>query len=268
MNGGNSPLGYTIIEVMIVLAVSGTMFLIAANFISGKQGRTSFTAGVNETASRIQDVIEQVNDGHYTDKGLTCTAGTPPTFAVSATPQQGANEQCVFLGKLMHFEQGTTPNDYEVFSLAGNRLSAGAPAVTLAAADPTPVVGGGIDLTTHQTIAQNLDVGKLTIYTPASVPGYEFGFIQGLGAASTTGIAGAPLDSGAQHLSLVYAPGIVSANTNAGEPTIVTAITGNLAFADSAKLCLTDGTRYAEITVGTNNNQLGVRVKLGLSVCS
>lgn len=55
MKGGKSPLGYTVVEVMIVLAVSGIMFLVAANFINGKQQKTSFANGVNEMASRIQD---------------------------------------------------------------------------------------------------------------------------------------------------------------------------------------------------------------------
>ena len=76
MLGGKNkqPLGYTIIEVMIVLAVSGLMFIIAATFINGKQQRATFTAGVNEMASELQNVIEQVNDGSYADVPLNCVS--------------------------------------------------------------------------------------------------------------------------------------------------------------------------------------------------
>ena len=48
------PFGYTIVEVMIVLAVSSAMFLIAANFINGKQERTAFSQGSNEMVSQLQ----------------------------------------------------------------------------------------------------------------------------------------------------------------------------------------------------------------------
>ena len=67
MNGGKRPLGYTIIEVMIVLAVSGVMFIIAASFISGKQESTAFTEGANEFASQLQQTIAEVADGQYSD---------------------------------------------------------------------------------------------------------------------------------------------------------------------------------------------------------
>src|SRR4051812_28553600 len=105
MNGGKLPLGYTVIEVMIVLAVSGLMFVIATNFISGKQAKTSFTAGSNELASKVQDLIGEVNDGKYSDIPLSCSANIGgPTSVSDGAPDaetQGTNPQCVFLGKIL-----------------------------------------------------------------------------------------------------------------------------------------------------------------------
>src|ERR1700722_14172147 len=149
MKGGKNrqPLGYTILEVMIVLAISGAMFLIAISFISGKQEHTAFTDGVNNMVSQLQDAIQQVTNGEYSDIPLTCTAGSgsPPSFDASGNPSQGTTTSCVFVGKFFHF----WPNNpgasgaaaYEVFTLAGNRLDNGNPAVTLSEVAPVPVYG-------------------------------------------------------------------------------------------------------------------------------
>ncbi len=75
MPGGRNrqSLGYTIVEVLVVLAVSSFMFVIAANFINGRQERASFASGSNDLASALRNVLNQVADGHYSDVPMTCT---------------------------------------------------------------------------------------------------------------------------------------------------------------------------------------------------
>lgn len=268
MKGGRSPrelpLGYTVLEVMIVLAVSGVMFLIAANFINGKQQSASFTNGVNELASRIQDVIEQVSDGQYSDVPFDCQpqgAGLLVTGSTAPGKSQGSNPDCVFIGKFMHFSPGGTSSRYEVFSLAALRSS------TSLGPDVTPVRGAGVDLTDQQLVPQNLQVVNTGANRGVRVTGhpgryYGFGFTQSQGSATA---AGGTYASGAQTVGLVYSPALTS--RVATENQAATSITGSVAAADGVSFFVTDGDRCAQISIGgggaaTSSSQLDVNVQV------
>lgn len=260
MKGGKSPLklkaqqkGYTIVEVMIVLAVSGFMFVIAANFINGKQAKSSFTAGSNEMTSKVQDVIEQVERGKYSDVKLKCTAGASTTLDITfeSDPDklnQGANPPCVFLGKFFHFSVGGAPTKYEVFSIAGKRGE-----VTLATAMATPIASGSTDLTVDATIPQSLDVTSVKV---DGIPTYGFGFVQGLGTKDSNGT----YISGTQTVSMVRSTALTSPNDT--KTTAASKIqSAVLVPANQAVICMSDGTRYTTITVGSNNNRIIAQTK-------
>lgn len=272
MLGGKNqkPLGYTIIEVMIVLAVSGVMFIIAANFINGKAARTAFSQGVNETASRIQGTIEQVTDGQYSDIPFNCTApsisGASLSFSAAGSSKQGTNPQCVFIGKFFHFSNGGDRSGYEVFSLAAAR---GATSLFGQGVKPVYNPAGGVDLTIQQTIPQHLELSSTAIKVNGGGAYYGFGFAQSQGTA----IAAAPgtYASGAQTINLIYGWGLTSSAYDASQA--ATALTGpwRILPARSVEFCLTDGTRYARILIGSstdNSNQLSVRVRMnGTTAC-
>lgn len=255
MKGGKkTPRGYTIVEVMIVLAVSGVMFFIAANFINGKQEKTAFTQGANTMASSIQDVIEQITDGQYSDVLLQCSwsgPGTPTNVsaAVGVTPTQGTNSQCVFLGKIISFND-LTPDQYQVISLAAGRTDAVSGVTpTLADVDPSVITS----LTDTQPTQQLLKVTDMTITDSSGAihtnTYYNIGFVQGLGTGDGVG----SFKSGAQTLSMVYSSLSPSGLHNASSATPV-----GLSLAQSATICLSDDTQTAKIVLGTNNNQLSV----------
>jgi prepilin-type N-terminal cleavage/methylation domain-containing protein len=258
--GGKTPLGYTIVEVLVVMAVSGAMFLIAANFISGKQEKTAFTQSVNEMASRIQDTITKVSAGQYSDIPLNCSwDGTTTTILPGSAPQ-GTNPSCVFLGKLISFAYPTTHN-YQELSLAGGRADALNGTPTLSEVDPA-IIGS---LTTTQATTQQVDITDMT-YTdttgavhalPATSPPatpssgyYNVGFVQGLGTANGSG----SFLSGAQSIALVY---------STLDPTALSTPSNNLMLqtARSVSICMGDGTQSANLVIGTNNNQLSVDVQ-------
>jgi prepilin-type N-terminal cleavage/methylation domain-containing protein len=274
MKGGKNrqPLGYTIIEVMIVLAVSGFMFLIATTFINGKQAHTAFTAGVNEMASQLQDAIQQVNAGEYSDIPLTCTPGSPPQFANSASPSQGTASGCVFVGKFFHFWTNQGPSAYEVFTLGGNRLVGIDPAVSLTDVDPVPVQGLGLDLTVQNTIPQSLQIhsgGTINGVRVVDASGnthsgnYGFGFIESLGSLAAGGV-GATYASGAQAINLVYDLGLTIPVQN--EASVIGALTTTptpLQYARSASICLSDGGQFATISIGdTRSTNLSVNAHI------
>lgn len=259
--------GYTIIEVMIVLAVSGVMFLIAASFIGGKQAQTAFTAGVNQMASNIQNVIEQVTDGSYSDIPLNCAFdGTSLTFPVG-TSAQGTNANCVFLGKVLHFQESglstAATQAYEVFSLAGGRSATSGTAITTPAAADTQVISSPVDLTDQEIVPQSLDVSKVSFNNgifESHATSYGLGFLQGQGTVN----GGTTLANGTQSIGLYY---VSTLTDSENQGTAIGDINGGtyLKPARDADICLTDGTRYADITVGntgSNGSQLVVGVKM------
>jgi len=114
--------GFTIIEVMIVLAVTGLLFVSAAALISGKQNQTAFDQSIRQVQSQIQQVINEVTVGFYPNLGnIQCNgAGGTVALTKAAGTAQGANAGCVFLGKAIQFQVGSTdPEQFKVYSIAG-----------------------------------------------------------------------------------------------------------------------------------------------------
>lgn len=257
MSAGKNPPGYTVIEVMIVLAVSGVLFTLAAGFINGRQARTAFAEGSNLMAAQVQDVINEVIDGEYSDVPLSCSyssGSTHPNIAPTTTNTQGKNAECVFLGKMLHFRTvGDDDTQYEVVSLAAGRASqddSDRPLTDLNAADPKVISS----LTTRHLVPQSLDVNKVT--ANGTDNGYAFGFIQGLGS-----LDGADsLQNGAQNVTMYYIGSVSPAATvdqaiiRINEPVF-------WQRANKIEICLTDGSRYSVIGIGVNNGQLTATTK-------
>lgn len=249
MLGGKNrhALGYTITEVMIVLAVSGMMFLIAANFINGKQQRTAFTEGINDMASRLQDTIEQVRSGKYSDADLSCTFN--PNSGVlnfgGSPAGQGTNPGCVFLGKLVYFSYDpSNPNSsYEIFTVAGGRLDTnGNPFTSPIAAHATVI--DAPDLTARKTTPQNLTIHRVTVNGGTS--SFGIGFFQ----SPAVNAAGNLSNGGAERVDIYYVPSLGAGQGEGHAATLIKA--GSLAQTDTADICLTDGTRFGEIILGIN----------------
>lgn len=257
MKGGKTPKGYTIIELMIVLAVSGLMFLIASSFISDKHVKTAFNDGINDFASRIQSVIEEVNDGQYTDIKVNCTYAGSSVSISSGNTQQGQNTQCVFLGKVIHFQENTGDNElshYEMFSLAGGRQNNG----DLVAADPTVIP----ELTRHEDTPQQLNIESVVVNGQQV---YALAFLQSLGTFDT---ATGTVTDGSQNVKM-YSPGGPGPNTTSADAVTHYINVGSLyGVVQTADICVTDGERHGIINIGENNNQLAVKVKhLGTNPC-
>lgn len=261
MKGGKSPLGYTILEVLIVLAVSGVMFIIAANFISGKQQKSTFQTGANELASQIQDAITSITDGQYSDYPVRCSRDASGNINTTSGPGvQGGNEQCIFLGKFLNFNISGDDTVYKIFTVAGLRSVdvKGTPPVDLNAAQPTALSS----LTQTKGIPSNLSVTGVKIHTSGGsvVDKRAFGFLQSLDSGS---------DNGAQQPPKFYYPNTLNTVT-ANQITMADIQAGNL-LADGVRavLCLSDGQSRAEINVGQSQSQFSVKVKmLGTASCA
>lgn len=108
--------GYTIVEVLIFLAVSGGLLVSAATLINGRQERVRFSQSIDNMAQQLEDVLNDVSTGFYPTAGnigCTETAGTLNISSVSK--EQGTNAGCVFSGKLLSFTNNST--DYDVYTI-------------------------------------------------------------------------------------------------------------------------------------------------------
>lgn len=135
--GGRSA-GYTIVEAMIFLAVTGAMFLSMMAFISGRRERTEFALAARNFEASLNDIANDVQDGYYSNvtangSGFSCApnSGTISNtnsgvnISVSAgTGGQGANRGCLFIGKAIQFSPngtGMSGSQYILHVLVGRQ---------------------------------------------------------------------------------------------------------------------------------------------------
>lgn len=110
--------GFTIVETMIVLAVTGVIFISVALLINGKQNAAEFQSSIHDAVAQIQQVINETASGYYPTTGYSCSSASGiPSFTGVTN-----DHSCVFVGKALHFYDGTggTKSDtFDVYSLAG-----------------------------------------------------------------------------------------------------------------------------------------------------
>jgi hypothetical protein len=216
MRRGTDPRGYTILEVMIFLAVSGVMFLIAATFISDKQTKSEFKLSMDDINTQVQQVINDVGNGYFpSNNNFTCTAsniaGAPPTFAPGANPGgQGANRGCVFLGKVIQFRvNGTNQAGYNIYTVAGRQYRTSSGEGTLATsfseAQPRAVYDTSSSPPAFNlTEVRNLKWGvRVTSIVNGATPINGIGFLNSFGKYG----ANTSLESGSQSILVVIVPG-------------------------------------------------------------
>ncbi len=145
--------GYTIVETMIFLVITGALLVAALGFLAGQQTRTQFNQGLREMDSQIRAALSDVESGYFYDRGgFTCTAVAANTLTVSSggSTTQGTNENCVFMGKVVQFGPSNGTNcsggtvtectEYAVHTVVGRRTTTGGVTPsTLQQTIPTPI---------------------------------------------------------------------------------------------------------------------------------
>jgi len=118
--------GFTIVEVIIVLAVSSTLIMSGLLIFSGRRQSTEFRQASREIQSQIEDIINNVTVGYYAKTtDFSCSAdssGSTPTLSTTPT-QQGANLECVFLGRAVQFNKNW--DYYIIYNIVGRRTTGG-----------------------------------------------------------------------------------------------------------------------------------------------
>ncbi len=107
---GKGVFGYTIVEALIFLAVSGLLLVSVAGLISGRQERTMFANAVNDVQQDLLDMFNDVNSGYYPSDGkVGCNvSGGAVSLSPSGGQESGANSGCMFIGKVIEFSPPST----------------------------------------------------------------------------------------------------------------------------------------------------------------
>lgn len=268
MKGGSPKRGFTIIETLIVLAVTGGLFIMAAALISNRQNKAQFSEGIRDVESRIQQIISEVSTGYYPNNGnFRCTeqADGPRLENVGGT--QGTNEDCIFLGKVMHFAvDSDDSSQVNVYSLVGLRekVSSSDLVDSLTDARPRLVAEGNSD--PDGTIPNVFDIVRVPYGLTVEWMRYNgtntaaaVGFVSRLGASLGD-------DDTSQQIDLLVIPG--PAGTDKGETQLNTVDRVKTSVRTSpvvnppggVKICLRSGgtEQSAIISIGGSGRQLSV----------
>ncbi len=301
---GKSSIGYTIVEVMIFLAISSAILVSALLLVGGQQQKTQFTQSLRDIDSHIRDVMNDVSAGIYSNTGnfqcLADNAGSAPVISAGAD-KQGANVSCIYIGKVLQFGPASSPEDFNVFSVAGRQFR-GAPIASKLVSDiteskPVPIapniahlamIGPGLDATDYN----KLDYG-LTIKdnSDGAHPGLSYDNGSGPQAIGAFGFfsnfvtypdGSASPESGRQFTDIWVIPASAygdDARNVADDIIDIGGLSSSAAtsFKNPAKgitLCfLSSGTsQYGKITIGDNNQRLATTLSVGYrgdgSICT
>jgi type II secretory pathway pseudopilin PulG len=273
--------GFTIVETLIVLAVSALLVASAIILISGRTSKTEFTTATNDLKQQLQQIMNETATGYFPNSGsFTCAqnGGNMPKLT-NASSQQGTNGDCIFLGKVMQFGATDSVGNMQVYSITGNRLTpAKTEVTTLAEAKPEAVAPGtssatnlGLNgITTVLPLENGLTPAKMTYGSSINTSGFALLTTFAnytAGGSSCNGVC-----SGAQGLTLYAINGpILNNSANNTMPKFVDTLDSSLNYVatPTVSLCFNSGTTKQSVTytIGTSGNSQGVDMQVQSGVC-
>lgn len=260
----NEP-GYTIVEVMIVLVISSTLFISAVTGYSQQNGRKQFTQGILELELTLQDILNDVGTGYYPNSGnFTCSiSGARPSIVPGAS-EQGTNHDCIFVGRAVNLTSAFTDPTYEIYTIVGLRNKLAAPEESVDSLNTSANVAinnvgiaGAIE---SKTLTGGINLKKVLIgdgSTNTQSPG-GFAVVSGFGGTAVSG-------SGAT-TNQVSITSIDNTNYTASGSTSQVVTDANLAN-NIITLCIEEAggganARHATITIGKGSSLLDVETKI------
>ncbi len=282
MFGGNEPHGFTVVEIMIFLSISGIIFFSVVNLVSQRQKPTYFLQGSRTFYSQMQSLAADVNDGYYNDvKQFSCNTvdtGAPSAQVPQVSPgggTQGQNYGCTFIGYAIQFSPqdvpSTAPTTYNVYAVFARQFelyqNSGSPPADFQDALPVP------ELVSTVTIPSRFKISSVN-YTdsntnggspvPDSIVGFFYNFAQSGSSQGSlaTQLVPVPVPSAPLFYTGSTAKNYISSLTNAA-PASATTVTNSsnsitpINPSQGVDICLksTDySNRFAKITIGGNDS--------------
>jgi len=154
--------GYTLIEVMIVLAVSSFMIIFSMNFLGGHEGRVKFTQSMRDIQSKMQDWINDAPTGFTSGtSNYHCNPLASPVQILNGPRPATDPPNCIFLGKAIQFTQSPSKSVF-AYSVFGLRESSNELSGNLKDALPVPATGSNGTGNANLTEAYSLE-GTTTV---------------------------------------------------------------------------------------------------------
>lgn len=258
MSRVRSSFGYTIVESMIFLTITGMLLASVILLMGGHQQKSEFSSAVMDLDSKIQSVIGNVATGYYNNTGQTkCTldsSGHIVTLDNSGPAgSQGTNSGCVFIGQVIIFP-AVNENDVTVFSVAGLRNKAGTLQTALNLQESEPVL---FNSTREKYVLGNGAVLKSVKYKNGGVTNdmATIGIITSFAGISPSG----SLSSGAAYTNLLALIGNDESSVN-GE--LNNAIPSERMNPESIEICITDNSQDGLITISGGSTKVEIRKSL------
>ena len=202
--------GFTIVEVLIVIAISTFMLVAAIAAVGNKQQTTEFQTSVETLKSEFNQSLASVSDGNYSalNNNTSCKAGSngPPQISINKnTPPNGT---CTIIGEVIGFSDTSSSSSYTVFPAFGRNYAPNSNNTQIATnlTDAMPVISNGVSKTTTMpfglhistsyrgTISQTENDGAIGLFSFTSFEG------------SSTG--NGQITSGAEHVEMFVIPGV------------------------------------------------------------
>jgi len=261
MRRGLHTSGFTIVEILIFLAVSSLLLVGAFSLITGQQARTEFSQSIRDIQTQIDDVINTVASGYYvksSDFKCTSTAGGPPNI-VSGVQEQGTNKGCIFIGRAMQFGIQSQPSRFNTYNLVG--LQYKDPCCNNLVTDLDDAKTRVQDPTDHRTLLYGLNTTNMTYRSIGSVVDNDVGVVAFVSSLGTPNVASSGLISGSQTVDLYAVE-----NSNLNKPAangIALINAGKLTAASQVTICFEGGINQSGlITIGSNNRQLSTKLEI------
>lgn len=280
--------GFTILEIMIFLIVSGSLIIGALALFSGRIARTQFNQSVQELDNKIKGTINEVATGTYPPSPFfTCAPdGTGvPIVTSAASNTQGSNSGCVFLGKVMQFgvagQDGCTSTtlskctNVNIYTMVGRRVQATGSEVTGLSSSGTGAYprlvnntspySTGVNLTEFEKLSGGTSVYNVKNVT-SNTPVGAVAITQSVASYTTSGSI-SRVNTGAQVLQtwpVATAFPRTQAQIGAAVATSSTFLPASQDPAGGIVVCVQGGTNQrASITIGVNDGRVATKVFMG-----
>jgi len=257
-----STKGYTIVEVMIFLAVTTALFVMIAGTFSSQQKRTEFSTSAREMESRVRDIANDVSTGRYDSNnsfGCTVSVGVP-VFSSGSPKNQGTNQDCIFIGKVIHFGvDGSGGKSFNIYPVAGARqfddpATGKREVVDLIEANPRAIAGTppAPDLTETIRVPSGIVLKSVKVNGAPPVDASAVGFFTTFGTTGSNTTTSLSVDVVPLGVGFTKSKdNIISAINDAG--TIL-----NKNPSDGIEICMDSevSNQHATLTIGGKNSRL------------
>lgn len=246
MMGGSKAGGFTIVETLIVLAISGGMLMSVVFMVSGQQAKSQFQQAINAAVQQLQQTIDDVANGYYPVSNISCSASGSSVSITSAPGSSiGTNSDCVLVGKAIQFYQLPVPQQYTVYSMVSLRTGSSVIPIAIAPGTAAGTHSTVPDRSTKISLGNGLSFVSAT-YASAPTPSNTAAFAILTSNAFNSG--GVPDISGAQSVKL-YAIKL----TDATSPS-----TTNVESIDKINISQDSTTGYSICLASGTTNQSGL----------